>query len=165
MRSSFNGDWQFFLCFRHTFSLDALLTNVKVDGLSAYDVNKGDFKLIGLKLIMNVSWPLIIASTNYAMEGKADNFEIYGEGEMKWVSANVSFEIDINLHRRDVKSSILRTHTRNSREFHRQSYCVSRVFANINIGRLCKLNLNFSKIVPVSIIIVILQSYTHISIL
>lgn len=63
--------------------MDALLTNVKVDGLSAYDVNKGDFKLIGLKLIMNVSWPLIIASTNYAMKGKADNFEIYGKGEMK----------------------------------------------------------------------------------
>ncbi|CAL1678640.1 unnamed protein product [Lasius platythorax] len=76
-------------------NLDALLTNVKVDGLSAYDVNKGDFKLIGLKLIMNVSWPLIIASTNYAMEGKADNFEIYGEGEMKISPRDFFLETEI----------------------------------------------------------------------
>jgi len=76
-------------------NLDALLTNVKVDGLSAYDVNKGDFKIIGLKLIMNVSWPLIIASTNYTMEGKADNFEIYGKGEMKISPRDFFLETEI----------------------------------------------------------------------
>ncbi|XP_072763699.1 uncharacterized protein [Anoplolepis gracilipes] len=76
--------------------LDALLTIVKVDGLSAYNVNKGDFKLIGLKLIMNLSWPLITASTNYNMMGKVDNFEIYGNGEMKISPQDFCFETEID---------------------------------------------------------------------
>lgn len=75
--------------------LDGLLTNVKVDGLSAYDVNQGDFKLIGPKLIMNISWPMIAASTNYSIEGKADNFEIYGHGEMKISPRDFFLETEI----------------------------------------------------------------------
>ncbi|KAM0728096.1 hypothetical protein ACS0PU_005565 [Formica fusca] len=75
--------------------LDALLTNVKVDGLSAYNVNHGDFKIIGMKLMMNLSWPLIVASTNYAMKGKADNFEFYGNGEMEISPQDLSFETEI----------------------------------------------------------------------
>ncbi|XP_070148855.1 uncharacterized protein [Polyergus mexicanus] len=75
--------------------LDALLTNVKVDGLSTYNVNHGDFQIIGMKLVMNLSWPLIIASTNYAMKGKADNFEIYGNGKMEISPQDFFFETEI----------------------------------------------------------------------
>ncbi|KAL6424494.1 hypothetical protein ACFW04_009919 [Cataglyphis niger] len=75
--------------------LDALLTNVKVDALSTYNVNHGDFKIIGMKLMLNLSWSSIVASTNYAMKGKADNFEIYGNGKMEISPKDFSFETEI----------------------------------------------------------------------
>lgn len=66
--------------------LDALLTNINVQGISEYDVIDGDFSLAGLKLAMNLSWPRIEARTNYAMNGiVADSFEISGNGSIKWV--------------------------------------------------------------------------------
>ncbi|XP_011265930.1 uncharacterized protein LOC105257176 isoform X1 [Camponotus floridanus] len=79
-----------------TMKLDALLSNVQVNALSGYDVNKGDLQIIGLKLIVNVSWPLIAASTNYAMKGKVENFEIYGNGEMKISPQGFSLDTEIS---------------------------------------------------------------------
>lgn len=76
--------------------LDALLSNVRVDALSGYDVNKGELQIIGLKLILNISWPLIAASTNYAMKGKVENFEIYGNGEMKISPQGFSLDTEIS---------------------------------------------------------------------
>ncbi|GAB1869687.1 Circadian clock-controlled protein [Camponotus japonicus] len=79
-----------------TIKLDALLTNVRVDALSGYDVNKGDLEIIGLKLVLNISWPLIAASTNYSMKGKVENFEIYGNGEMKISPQGFSLDTEIS---------------------------------------------------------------------
>lgn len=69
------------LCF--ILSLDALLTNVNVGGLSEYKVIDGDFQVIGMKLNINLSWPLITASTDYDMNGSVDSYEFYGNGEIE----------------------------------------------------------------------------------
>ncbi|XP_029168831.1 uncharacterized protein LOC114938879 [Nylanderia fulva] len=75
--------------------LDGLLTNVRLEGLSGYDVNSGDFKIAGLKLTMDLSWPSIVASTNYSINGNASNFQIYGHGEMKAAARDFSFEGEV----------------------------------------------------------------------
>lgn len=65
------------------YRLDALLTNLKVDDLSKYDVLSGDFNLMKLTFKMNLSWPLVAAKTDYAMVGSSESFEIYGKGKIK----------------------------------------------------------------------------------
>ncbi|XP_012230367.1 uncharacterized protein [Linepithema humile] len=71
--------------------LDALLENVNVQGLSEYDVNSGDFKIVGLKIEMNLTWPLVVASTKYALEGKTSDFEIFGKGDVNLSARGFNF--------------------------------------------------------------------------
>lgn len=63
--------------------MDALLQDVIVQGLSEYDVNSGDFKIVGLKIELNLTWPLVVAKTQYSLQGKASDFEIFGNGDIK----------------------------------------------------------------------------------
>ncbi|XP_011699340.1 PREDICTED: uncharacterized protein LOC105456758 [Wasmannia auropunctata] len=77
--------------------VNANLTKVNVNGLSEYDVINGDFKLGGnLALILPLSWPLVVASINYAIKGKADVFEIYGNGEINLSAHDFAFDVEIN---------------------------------------------------------------------
>jgi len=78
-------------------SLVGELTNVKVDGLSAYNVNAGEFKLIGLKANLDLSWPLVKGSTNYSVKGNALGFEIYGHGGINVAAHNFRFQTDVKL--------------------------------------------------------------------
>lgn len=61
------------------------MKKVNVNGLSEFDVNKADFVMLdkSITLALNLSWPLVMASTNYSINGKVDVFEIYGNGQMK----------------------------------------------------------------------------------
>lgn len=72
-----------FFHFHHIFSLEGLLINAKVDGLSSYKVNSADFKLIGLKANVDLSWPLVVASTNYTIKGNVLGLNIYGTGKIE----------------------------------------------------------------------------------
>ncbi|XP_029168830.1 uncharacterized protein LOC114938878 [Nylanderia fulva] len=76
-------------------NLNALLTNVNVDGLSEYKVIEGDFQVIGMKLNINLSWPLITASTDYTMKGNADSYEFYGNGEIDLSARDFVLETEI----------------------------------------------------------------------
>lgn len=69
--------------FLQNFRIDGELTNVKADGLGAYKVNAGDFALIGMKIMLNLTWSQIFASTNYSFEGKINNdMNIFGKGDI-----------------------------------------------------------------------------------
>ncbi|CAL1678639.1 unnamed protein product [Lasius platythorax] len=76
-------------------NLDALLTNVNVGGLSEYKVIDGDFQVIGMKLNINLSWPLITASTDYDMKGSVDSYEFYGNGEIDLSAQDFTLETEI----------------------------------------------------------------------
>jgi len=77
-------------------NFEALLTDLRVDGLSSYKVNNADFKVFGLKFNMDLSFPLVVATTNYSMKGKAADFEIYGTGEMDAAAHDFRFQIEIS---------------------------------------------------------------------
>lgn len=72
-----------FSFFRHIFSLDGNLKNVKVDGLSSYKVNYADFKIFGLKVQMSLTWPLVVTRTNYSVKGDAFGFDVFGTGDIQ----------------------------------------------------------------------------------
>jgi len=74
---------------------EALLTNVKVDGLSAYTVNSGDFKLIGFKVTLDLTWPLVVATTNYSMKGSVAGFQLYGDGDINISAHNFRYQTEI----------------------------------------------------------------------
>lgn len=80
----------------NTVKLDALLTDLYSRGLSEYTVIKGDFVLIGLKIVMSLSWPLVHAKTNYAMKGQVSEFPIYGNGDMKADVKEFSISLEIS---------------------------------------------------------------------
>ncbi|XP_011169150.1 uncharacterized protein LOC105202373 [Solenopsis invicta] len=76
-------------------ALNGELTNVRAEDLSKYTVNSASFKLFGLKLHMDLSWPLVSGSSNYIGNGTVLNHEIYGNGEMNGNAQNLRFVIDI----------------------------------------------------------------------
>lgn len=73
-------------------NMDALLTKANAKGLSEYDIIKGEYDM-GKIFVLNLhlSWPLIVASTDYSMKGKISDFEIYGKGDMKMSAHDFSF--------------------------------------------------------------------------
>ncbi|KAM0728097.1 hypothetical protein ACS0PU_005566 [Formica fusca] len=77
-------------------NLEALLTNVNMRGLSEYKIIDGNFQIIGIKFNMNLSWPLITASTDYVMKGYADSYEIYGNGELNLSAKDFNLETEIS---------------------------------------------------------------------
>ncbi|KAL0109682.1 hypothetical protein PUN28_014602 [Cardiocondyla obscurior] len=95
----YNSDKLEFNVNEETIKLDALLTNVKVNGLSEYDIINGDFKLDLPNVLLNVqlSWPRISASTGYRMNGKIDMFEIYGDGGIKFAARGLAFKANVTL--------------------------------------------------------------------
>lgn len=66
-----------------------------MDGLSEYKVIDGDFQVIGMKLNINLSWPLLIASTDYTMKGNVDSYEFYGNGEIDLSARDFILETEI----------------------------------------------------------------------
>lgn len=84
-------------------NLNATLKNVNVNGLAAYDVINGDYSLDGenVVLTLHLSWPLVVASTLYAMKGKADDFEIYGNGDITLSADHFAFDTEINFFLKD----------------------------------------------------------------
>ncbi|KAL6424490.1 hypothetical protein ACFW04_009918 [Cataglyphis niger] len=77
-------------------NLNALLTNVNMHGLSEYKVINGNFQIIGIKLDISLSWPLITANTDYAMKGYIDSYEIYGNGEINLSAKDFNLETEIS---------------------------------------------------------------------
>ncbi|XP_011699345.1 PREDICTED: uncharacterized protein LOC105456759 [Wasmannia auropunctata] len=79
-------------------NVDGSLTKVNANGLSEYDIINGDFELGGnLVLILHLSWPLVVASTNYDIKGNAADFEIFGKGEMNLSAKEFAFNTTIYL--------------------------------------------------------------------
>ncbi|XP_072763705.1 uncharacterized protein [Anoplolepis gracilipes] len=76
-------------------NLDALLTNVNMNGLSKYKVDS-DFQIFFMIFNINLSWPLITTSTDYVMKGNADSYEIYGNGEIDLSAQDFTLETEIS---------------------------------------------------------------------
>lgn len=73
---------------RYFLSLDALLTDVNVLGLSEFKVLDGDFQLskpdFDIKFNMNLTWPLISGNSAYRLVSNIIGFrKFYGNGYMK----------------------------------------------------------------------------------
>ncbi|RLU20129.1 hypothetical protein DMN91_006735 [Ooceraea biroi] len=77
--------------------VDGFLTNLRVDSLSEYNVLSGNFQLIGLKFSMNLSWPQIVASTDYAIDATVNDFEIYGKGKIDVAAHDFVFGTTVTL--------------------------------------------------------------------
>ncbi|XP_018311642.1 uncharacterized protein [Mycetomoellerius zeteki] len=72
--------------------LNANLSKVNANGLSGYDIINADLNMSGdIVIVIHLSWPLITANTNYDMKGKIDNFEIFGNGDIKLSAQNFVF--------------------------------------------------------------------------
>ncbi|EFN89509.1 uncharacterized protein LOC105184252 isoform X2 [Harpegnathos saltator] len=79
-------------------NLDALLTKVNMQGLSGYKVNSGDFRLIGLKVVMDLTWPLIYAVTNYSMNGTVGGtVALYGKGDIEIGAKDLDIYLEVSL--------------------------------------------------------------------
>ena len=59
------------------------INNTIVSGLSNYNINKADFKIVGSKLGVSLEWPEIKGNLKaYNLFGKLINFvNIYGSGD------------------------------------------------------------------------------------
>ncbi|XP_018344202.1 PREDICTED: uncharacterized protein LOC108749767 isoform X1 [Trachymyrmex septentrionalis] len=69
--------------------LNANLSMCNANGLSGYDVINGDLSMSeDIVLSLHLSWPLVIANTKYDMKGKVDNFELFGNGDIKLSAQN-----------------------------------------------------------------------------
>ncbi|KYM89100.1 hypothetical protein ALC53_02483, partial [Atta colombica] len=69
--------------------LNANLSTCNANGLSGYDVINGDLSMAkDIVLSLHLSWPLITANTKYDMKGKVDNFELFGNGDIKLSAQN-----------------------------------------------------------------------------
>jgi len=76
--------------------IDALLTNLREEGLSSYNVNSANFKVFGLKAHADISWPLVVASTNYSISKcNIRGSEIYGHGDMHAAAHDFRFQINV----------------------------------------------------------------------
>ncbi|EFN61768.1 hypothetical protein EAG_06944 [Camponotus floridanus] len=78
-------------------NLNVLLTNVNVSGLSEFKVLDGDIQLIptDLKFNINLTWPLIIGSTNYKTTGYIDAYSFYGDSDINLSAQNFTLETEI----------------------------------------------------------------------
>ncbi|XP_012541298.2 uncharacterized protein LOC105839498 [Monomorium pharaonis] len=77
-------------------TVDAQLANVRVDGLSSYKINSASFKLFGLKVHMDLTWPSIVGSTNYSLNGNVLGNEVYGTGKMNGTGHDFRFQINLS---------------------------------------------------------------------
>ncbi|EGI67052.1 hypothetical protein G5I_04389, partial [Acromyrmex echinatior] len=69
--------------------LNANLSTCNVNGLSGYDVINGDLTMSeDIVISLHLSWPLVTANTKYDMKGKVDNFELFGNGNIKLSAQN-----------------------------------------------------------------------------
>lgn len=63
-----------------------MVKNVYVEGLSDFVIQNADFKFGTLKIIVDFLWPNIkVKRTFYSVNGKAMDFEFYGEGDVRRV--------------------------------------------------------------------------------
>ncbi|GAB1869686.1 Circadian clock-controlled protein [Camponotus japonicus] len=80
-------------------NLHVLLTNVNVSGLSEFKVLDGDIHLIptDLKFNINLTWPLIIGSTNYKTSSPSyiDAYSFYGDSDINLSAQNFTLETEI----------------------------------------------------------------------
>ncbi|XP_071649032.1 uncharacterized protein [Temnothorax longispinosus] len=77
--------------------VDGVFTNVRIDGLSSYKVNSADFKLFGLKVHVDLTWPLVVLNTNYSAKANVFDFDIYGTGGIEAAAHDFRFLTDIGL--------------------------------------------------------------------
>ncbi|XP_011169151.3 uncharacterized protein LOC105202374 [Solenopsis invicta] len=75
--------------------LKGFLKKINIDGLSAYDIVKADFELSPVSVDLHLKWPLVVASTNYSVNGKADEFEIFGTGKIDLSAHQFAFETHV----------------------------------------------------------------------
>ncbi|XP_011699346.1 PREDICTED: uncharacterized protein LOC105456760 [Wasmannia auropunctata] len=75
---------------------DGLFTKINVTGISNYTINSADFKIFGLKLHANLTWPTITANLNYTMNGKVLDFGIYGTGGMDAALHDLNIQVDMS---------------------------------------------------------------------
>ncbi|KYN06265.1 hypothetical protein ALC62_02757 [Cyphomyrmex costatus] len=95
-----NGDSTLGIPVLDPFTADKLchfgvLSNVKVVGLSTFEVNKADFSIITLMFNLDLYWPLITASADYSIDVN-DNAKINGKGEVDVAVHDFRFQISIN---------------------------------------------------------------------
>ncbi|XP_031850225.1 uncharacterized protein LOC116435129 [Nomia melanderi] len=79
--------------------LEATLDNLRVHHLSDYTVNKGELKMIGFKVSVDLMWNEIDLMTLYKVtHGKLiDALSFYGEGSIAAVIKNLQISVDIGL--------------------------------------------------------------------
>ncbi|XP_018392812.1 PREDICTED: uncharacterized protein LOC108771903 [Cyphomyrmex costatus] len=69
--------------------LNANLSKVNANGLAKYNVINGDLDMSDdVVLAIHLSWPLVTASTDYAMKGKIESFEVFGDGNINLSAHN-----------------------------------------------------------------------------
>ncbi|XP_032688116.1 uncharacterized protein LOC116852158 [Odontomachus brunneus] len=83
---------------KDTIKLDAILTNIDVRGLSSYKVNSADFQLIGMKLMANLTWEHINASTDYNATGLIGvDIPLFGDGVINLDVQNFTFSVELSV--------------------------------------------------------------------
>ncbi|XP_003691956.2 uncharacterized protein LOC100865493 [Apis florea] len=79
-------------------SLKGILKNLRSNGLSDYEVNRGDFTLIGLKGDIGLLFNQINIMTDYNVTGTlVDSFSIFGNGNIRAVIKGLNVTIDLKL--------------------------------------------------------------------
>ncbi|XP_032688115.1 uncharacterized protein LOC116852157 [Odontomachus brunneus] len=78
--------------------LDAILTNIDARGLSTYKVNSADFQIIGMKVMANLTWEHIYASTDYNMTGLiGGEMPVYGDGAITLAVQDFTFSLELSV--------------------------------------------------------------------
>lgn len=69
------------------YSIHGNLRDALVEGLSEYTVNDAKFKLAGLKITLNITWPSIKIKSLYKLNAKFDEWEgfaLFGKGDVRY---------------------------------------------------------------------------------
>ncbi|XP_014471627.1 PREDICTED: uncharacterized protein LOC106742839 [Dinoponera quadriceps] len=80
------------------------LFDVDVRGLSEFDVNKGEFEMLSMKLVIDLTWPLVYATANYNINGTlGGEMPIFGKGDITAGVKGFNFFTEISFKLKNLK--------------------------------------------------------------
>ncbi|XP_018059855.1 PREDICTED: uncharacterized protein LOC108694724 [Atta colombica] len=112
------------------------LEHFNVSSLASYIVNSAKFKPFDLNAYIDISWPLIIANTNYSFKGNILNYDVYGGGDINGTLYNfrIIMNVDFNLKNKHMQVQNIETKTfLEALDFNATAFCndkdISEIFS------------------------------------
>ncbi|KAJ8683411.1 hypothetical protein QAD02_019203, partial [Eretmocerus hayati] len=93
----------------HDLSMTGELSNTRIYGLSDYTINNATFKLAGLRIFLNLTWPKMSIETLYNIEAKfskSNDLTFFGSGDVKSKIFSLTFTAGAKLRVMSQKVSI-----------------------------------------------------------